>query len=134
MQAQNTTSSGYESHFVSGLGGRDARNSYPPFPLPVLPAHVPASFRRRIRNPTHLAPACRTFTRTDGPHGFLATHMLSNTGIRDVALGAFVKGTAPDLQFLQELRTRKCIDENCFAFTELFDANGSDLPGQVCIR
>ncbi len=49
-----------------------------------------------------------------------------------MALAAFVKDTAPDLQFLQELRNRKCIDENCFAFTELFDANGSDLPGQVC--
>lgn len=59
-----------------------------------------------------------------------AFELIKSCGIRDVALGAFVKGTAPDLQFLQELRTRKCIDENCFAFTELFDANGSDLPGQ----
>ncbi|PNW76373.1 hypothetical protein CHLRE_11g467531v5 [Chlamydomonas reinhardtii] len=51
-------------------------------------------------------------------------------GLQNVVLAAFVKERTPDLPFLQALHSSKLIDEHCFAFSELYDAHGSDLPGQ----
>ncbi|KAG2439012.1 hypothetical protein HYH02_006541 [Chlamydomonas schloesseri] len=59
-----------------------------------------------------------------------ALKLTRSCGLQNVVLAAFVKERTPDLQFLQALRSSKLIDEHCFAFSELYDANGSDLPGQ----
>ncbi|KAG2482688.1 hypothetical protein HYH03_018394 [Edaphochlamys debaryana] len=56
--------------------------------------------------------------------------LLKSCRLQNIALAAFVKEKTPDLPFLQALRSQKLIDEHCFAYTELFDANGVDLPGQ----
>ncbi|GLC35059.1 hypothetical protein PLESTM_000274900 [Pleodorina starrii] len=59
-----------------------------------------------------------------------AFKLLAKCGLNNIVLAAFVKEKTPDLKFLQAMRSQKLIDEHCFAFSELFDANGSDLPGQ----
>ncbi|KXZ44821.1 hypothetical protein GPECTOR_62g936 [Gonium pectorale] len=63
----------------------------------------------------------------DKLHAFEA---LRASGLTNILLAAFVRGVTPDAQFLQALRARGLIDEHCWAASELFDANGSDLPGQ----
>ncbi|GLI70759.1 hypothetical protein VaNZ11_015788 [Volvox africanus] len=59
-----------------------------------------------------------------------AFKLLTQCGLNNIILASFVKERTPDLKFLQAMRSQKLIDEHCFAFSELFDANGSDLPGQ----
>ncbi|GIL60155.1 hypothetical protein Vafri_14781 [Volvox africanus] len=59
-----------------------------------------------------------------------AFKLLTQCGLNNIILASFVKDRTPDLKFLQAMRSQKLIDEHCFAFSELFDANGSDLPGQ----
>ncbi|GFR45005.1 hypothetical protein Agub_g6315, partial [Astrephomene gubernaculifera] len=59
-----------------------------------------------------------------------AFRLLIHSGLQNIVIAAFVNGGNPNLFFLQALRSQHLIDERCWAVSELFDANGSELPGQ----